>query len=473
MPKNAGIKSKSRSTRKPLREVTNAAGKNEDRRAGDDALDHLRLVHSHLSSLIHQIDELVVQALKLKVAGKKDRKEVEAFAHILSDMQCSLKVDALAYALTPWAPRLQKALSVPLVESENQLEQSLASKPVHAINVENLKVADSPDQSMSGSLVSPSPLVSWRAGCTTESGRQLFMLTPLPRPKKNSSELHESSKSVFQKITSNATVISGDKNDDLPEGLLKKKTPSEFSDIVAPNDESTLECGLISPSKFVRRDCSTVVMTPCLKMSPPRSCVLLEPISELAHKTNYRARKSTPFPVGVQNSSGSEDSESSSDQVSEHLALKYPDLFGKNSAQELKGGRKVVEESPNWFMSPPKTCILMELPDEKLVTGVASDCQLPRTYCGHDQPKTLTLIEENDIVTKKSCYQVLERTPMVEPESIMQAGKRPGENTLKKELWTRFDAASTRGIHSNLSVLPENETAHKKFLDLLDEAEER
>ncbi|KAK3018932.1 hypothetical protein RJ639_003529, partial [Escallonia herrerae] len=251
------------------------------------------------------IDELVVQALKLKVAGKKDRKEVEAFVHILSDMQCSLK---------PWAPRLQKALSVPLVESENQLEQSLASKPVHAINLEKLKVADSPDQSMSGSLVSPSPLVSWRAGCTTESGRQLFMLTPLPRPKKISSELHESSKSVFQKITSNATVISRDKNDDLPEGLLKKKTPSEFSDIVATNDESTLECGLISPSKFVRRDCSTVVMTPCLKMSPPKSCVLLEPISELAHKTNYRTRKSTPFPAGVQNSSGSEDSESSSDQ---------------------------------------------------------------------------------------------------------------------------------------------------------------
>lgn len=63
----------------------------------------------------------------------------------------------------------------------------------------------------------------------------------------------------------------------------------------------------------------------------------------------------------------------------------------------------------------------------------------------------------------------IDSTPMwKEPESTIHRGKRPGENTLKKELWTRFEAASTHGLRFNASV-PEN-TASKGFLDLLDEA---
>ena len=54
-----------------------------------------------------------------------------------------------------------------------------------------------------------------------------------------------------------------------------------------------------------------------------------------------------------------------------------------------------------------------------------------------------------------------------EPESTIP-GKCPGENTSMKELWTRFEAASTHGLRFNASV-PEN-TASKGFLDLLDEA---
>ena len=55
-----------------------------------------------------------------------------------------------------------------------------------------------------------------------------------------------------------------------------------------------------------------------------------------------------------------------------------------------------------------------------------------------------------------------------EPESTIHPGKCPGENTLKKELWTRFEAASTHGLRFNAFV-PEN-TASKGILDLLDEA---
>lgn len=47
------------------------------------------------------------------------------------------------------------------------------------------------------------------------------------------------------------------------------------------------------------------------------------------------------------------------------------------------------------------------------------------------------------------------------------AGKRPGESTLKKELWTKFEAVSTSGLRYNASAI--QRTARKGFLDMLDE----
>lgn len=55
-----------------------------------------------------------------------------------------------------------------------------------------------------------------------------------------------------------------------------------------------------------------------------------------------------------------------------------------------------------------------------------------------------------------------------EPESTICIGNVPGENTLKKELWTKFEAASTHGLRFDVSV-PQN-TSQRGFLDLLDEA---
>ena len=63
----------------------------------------------------------------------------------------------------------------------------------------------------------------------------------------------------------------------------------------------------------------------------------------------------------------------------------------------------------------------------------------------------------------------MENTPLwKEPESTIRMGKRPGENTLKKELWMRFEAASTSGLCLNIPVL--KETTEKGFLERLDEA---
>ncbi|CAK9139876.1 unnamed protein product [Ilex paraguariensis] len=488
MPKNNDIiksKSKSKSTRKPLRDVSNGVKSTKKKppeaedRVGDDALDRLLLVHSDLSSLLHQIDELVVQALKFKVTNKKGREEIESFAHLLSDMHTSLE---------PWVPRFQKALACPSTGSENQSEHSLAGKKtLPAADDDKSNVVDSPYQTKLDSLVSPSPLVSWRADCTTESGRQLFLLTPLPRAKASSFKFQGPSKSVFENITSDNTVglpsllaLSGHTDDDLLESVVIKLTPSKVPDSVVTKNETAMQSGFVSPAKFSQRDCSMFVMTPRLKMSPPKSCVLLEPISEISHKDVHGVHKSTPFPVGVQNLSGSRDSESSSNQVSEHLVLKYPELFGIKAANKLANRRTVVEESPNWFMSPPKTCILMEPPDENLLTNAATKCQVPRTAFVINQRTYLPSMKEKNnqdsqLPTKKSCKQagggskIIESTPMwKEPESIVRAGKRPGENTLKKELWTKFEAASTHAIRFNVSVL--EETSHRGFLDLLDEA---
>lgn len=64
---------------------------------------------------------------------------------------------------------------------------------------------------------------------------------------------------------------------------------------------------------------------------------------------------------------------------------------------------------------------------------------------------------------------LIENTPLwKEPESAIWMGKRPGENTLKKELWTKFDAASTNGLP--LSIPISKEMTEKGFLERLDEA---
>ncbi|KAF5466523.1 hypothetical protein F2P56_016441 [Juglans regia] len=494
MPRNEG---KAKSGRKALKDVSNnndvgrisklmhskkklPERENEDlsRKAEeDDALDRLLLVQSDLSSLTHQIDELVVQAFELKATSTQGRKEIESFTHFLSEMVSSLK---------PWFPRFQKVLRSPPVESENQLGQTGATQIVTSTNKVKSDAHDSTKQTKLDSLISPSPLVSWRAECTIERGRQLFLLTPLPISKTLSSKHQGPSKSVFERITSNSTAgpptfftISGDINDDLLEGVPIMPTPSKPSDSAVTEMENTLQSE--SSPMFSKRNCSMLVMTPCSKMSPPKSCVLLEPISESSHQGNPRVRKSTPFPVGV-HCSDSELSESSGGDTSQGLAFKYPELLGIQQAYKLGIGKKKVEASPDWFVSPPKTCVLLDPPNEKSLKNEIDDCQMPIASHVSNQQVNLASLKGASVrcglqQTNKSCNQeplggnfaFMDSTPMwKKPESIMQRGRHAGENTLKKELWTRFEAASTHGLRFNVSV-PQN-TVEKGFLDLLDEA---
>ncbi|XP_044496086.1 uncharacterized protein LOC123218640 isoform X2 [Mangifera indica] len=483
MPRN---ETKPKSVRKPLRDLSNKFNKNNDgagrfsnfvnakkktddykrieEASDDNALDRLLLVQSDLSTLLQQIDELVVQAFKVKTISKEGKNEIETFTQVLFDMSSALK---------PWVPRFQKAFSSS-VESENRMVQTLASETTSAADEDETCEFESPEDK-EDTLISPSPLVSWRVNCTIERNRQLFLLTPLPISKTLSSKHQDqdTSNSLFERITCNHIIelppfstISGGANDDLLEGMPIKPTPRKPSDSMLVGKANTLESAFVASPMVSKREHSVLMMTPCLKMSPPKSCVLLEPISESTHRPCNKVRKSTPFPVGIYNSQASQSSESSGSEASEDLAFKYPELLGIQQAHKSVIQKKELETSPDWSFSPPKSCVLLEPPDEKSLKNVADDHTM-RMTCDLNPQRHLSASKVKEMIRGNAA--IVESTPLwIEPESTMRTGKRLGESTLKKELWTRFEAASSFGIRYNASAF--QRTARKGFLDMLEEA---
>lgn len=436
---------------------------NPQKQINDDDNSSLTLLHSDLSTLLHQIDELVVKALEVKKSVSKEGKsDVESFSILLSEMLSRLK---------PWGPKLQSSLSSTSVESESKSEEVSCDES-------NVSDSESPKET---TLVSPSPLVSWRANCTVQRGRQMFMLTPLPLSKSLlSSKPHQPQTKL------DFTELASSNNDSVLYGVVTKPTPikpalSLVSEEAADNEEHEL----ISSPDLSKIDTSMLyMMTPCLKMSPPKSCALLEPISEICRVGNDKFWKSTPFPVGV-HYSDSEDSEASgSDGVTQGLALKYPDLMGKHCVPKSAIGKENVEASPVWLTSPPKTCVLLGTPDEKSLDKEKADTK----SCMHVTKSILKqqvnkLNVEEDISkghnqAKKSCCNQgdfvgdlshIESTPMwLNPENTIQRGKRAGENTLKKELWAKFEEASNCPFESKFQTV--SKSSQKGFLDLLEEA---
>lgn len=475
--------------RKPLRDVSNAKtatksanihkkiSANDGGQAGDDSLDRLLLAHSDLSTLLRQIDELVVQALQLK--GNDRRKEIKQFADVLSDMQTSLK---------PWVSRFQKAVLSQSTGPENKSEQLEERKALDVSKECTNIAAESPEEAKWESLVSPSPLVSWRAGCNAENGRQLFLLTPLPQKKASLSKYQASSLRAVEMIPSDevAHPLSlpdsvGNLGNDLQEAASAKPNPKmAFNIEMTKTAADNLQSDCASPEKVSNKNCSLIIMTPCMKMSPPKSCILLEPESAFSAKKNHVVHRATPYPTEVHKYSVSQDSESSSDQSSDDLKLKYPELYGISKENLRK--KMEAEDSPNWIVSPPKTCVIMDPSNEPLLKNHSDNCLLLKTTavsnreCDFSAIKTKGCRGDHATTTSKNELQGITRTldlaeftPMMkEPMSSFRMGKHPGENTLKKELWTRFEAASTRGGCVNSSLL--QNTTKKGFLDILDEA---
>ncbi|GMI93770.1 hypothetical protein like AT4G12540 [Hibiscus trionum] len=483
--------SKTKSVRKPLKDLTNNGStksfskseipmKKQIAKDGgnqtESSLDRLLLLHSDLSSLLRQIDELVVQAFKLK-ATEQGRKEIESFMDVISDMLSSLK---------PWFPRFQKAISSPSSgEHGDQPGKNSEAEIVPFVDANDKECfeAGSPEETTLDSLISPSPLVSWRAAdCNVERGRQLFLLTPLPMSKAMSTKRRDSSRLVFEGIATKSNVglasflnIPRDENDDLLECVEMKATPVKPSSSVVVEMNHTSECRVVSSAVFSKRDHSVLVMTPCLKMSPPKSCVLLEPIQESSDISKFLVRKSTPYPLRINKSGFSESS--GSEEAPEDLTLKYPELRGIQRTHLPEIRKNEWESSPTWLFSPPKSCILLEPPDEKSLDNVGNDTDhhLPTTGAFNRQPDLVSskgnACQETKTINRENTgtnLATVGSTPMwKEPQSTMRRGKHPGESTLKKELWTKFEAVSTYGLRYNTSAV--QRTARKGFLDMLDE----
>ncbi|KAL9240299.1 hypothetical protein vseg_014537 [Gypsophila vaccaria] len=457
--------------RKPLRDVSNSAihkpklnkksaikinqNQNQVKEEDDvfddavDPLHRLLFVHSDFSSLIRLIDEVVVESVKVKIDDEK-RKEINSFINALSEIQSSLK---------PRVLRLQKALAVPCADFDIQLGEKSIEAPV--LNESAEHEVDTPEPTMSASLISPSPLVSWRATtCAADGGKQLFALTPLPRPKTTISKPLAPSKPTNSKEIASSTATGTPSLGDDGES-----SNFEFGNgFTTAESASGIEC--LSPSKVKIGDLSTVLATPCLKTSPPKSCLLQDPYPKF--------HKSTPFPLGHRKFDESTDSESSDGEVSEKLGLKYPELIGIKPSCAVKTVRRPLEESPAWLRSPPKCCTLMEPLDKKPVKhdSPVKGClqKLQQMSLAPSKQSNIHIPNEvkgNKIEASYGNYLMVESTPMWKgSESVLKTGKRPGENTLKRELWTRFEAAS---FADDLSELDSQETSQKGFLDRLEE----
>ncbi|KAJ6822991.1 uncharacterized protein M6B38_386215 [Iris pallida] len=435
---------KSTAVRKPLVEISNGGGRpstqisikkkkqqqqqpppppgngNGNGDSSDGAADHLLLLRASLSTLVSQVDDLVSKASKHKMFSRTASQDIESFENVLSDMVSSLK---------PWISRLEKAFG----SKEHQADQPSGINSISCYS-EDANVARSnknaPDMDL---IVSPSPLVSWHAGlgggaCKMESGRQLFLLTPLPKPKFLPSKCPVTSTSMVR------ILHDEDEHLGVPPTLLKKAhhgmserleadlvQRKVFTSCTEGAKGSTSEGPLSSPLRYANsknRRVSLVLSTPCLNKSPTKALLDLIP-----DQVKYER-------------------DCSDDLVSEvphSVASRYQELLGLKHTRNCTTRRKEENETLDWFLSPPKTCILMEPTDEKPVP------------------------------TPANSFSVMLATPLrTNLESTMQRGKQPGENTLKKELWTRFEEVSTDGLRFDASVFQQN--AHKGFLDMLEEA---
>jgi hypothetical protein len=75
--------------------------------------------------------------------------------------------------------------------------------------------------------------------------------------------------------------------------------------------------------------------------------------------------------------------------------------------------------------------------------------------------------DDNPIQTPAVHSKALLGTPWKGLESTNLKGRHAGETTLKKELWTRFEAVSTNDLHFDKSVFQKSDG--RRFIDMLEE----
>ncbi|KAG9449093.1 hypothetical protein H6P81_009058 [Aristolochia fimbriata] len=453
-------KGKAKSARKPLKDVSNTRKLTQSvgriSTDKDPALDRLVVVHSDLSNLIHQIDELVGQALKHQSTCKLRVQELESFADVLSNMHSTLKM---------WDIRFKQACSKSFTESSDRF----VPEGVPVSTVQEKDQDDGSEKLDLDTLLSPSPLVSWRAGCRVDSGRQLFLLTPLPQtntvPSKGLETMRHKPKRLPdvglppRTISLPPSSTSVSRFSEAVEGSEGEPAQKNFPKSATFKNVRTFGSTYDSPSRtsFQNIEKSVYLVDSLQKFSPLRTCVLLEPTSKHFQSSAIKV---------AANIHGCETEESPDLE-----SAAYPDFLHLVTGNVR---RNTIEPSLDWFLSPPKTCVVMEPPNEK--TGSNGVIEEPQFILAKESTEHVFALDKDAGSIHQSSKHGISNAGPVHPEctpmwkdmgSTVRRGKRPGENTLKRELWTKFEAASTSRLEFNLSALQEPET--KGFLDRLEE----
>ncbi|KAF3328449.1 hypothetical protein FCM35_KLT07055 [Carex littledalei] len=461
--------------RRPMSDVTNEGWDNRARFLKTEAnqtverkgsLDRLLVVRSDLSDLISQIDNLVAQAISKKKYQRKDTKR----------LNLSL----------PWFARLQEALtSTTTVTSKNQIKTHSTPFPV---KTKLPSKTDTPQQNLTISHSTPFP-VKTKLPSKTDTPRQNLTISQ--------SLTNTSTMSLKSQIENHTTPYPYKR---AQQSLLTSKTDSMQLDL------------LVSPSPLVplRGDYCTAIdggkqlflLTPLQKSqfevskaAPPTKTLLPDtstfktherhgkdgvPITESMSKVRFCSTSNTVLPTKpLPNIPVTSTSKNCEKDVKDRVPLAEPvreaGFYGlSKSVPDVSGGKmhekhekfgvpiskpvhdlkvinqkKEVSDTLDWFFSPPKTCVLMEPSDEqrrsnwKTLKESSTPVDKNKRY-GDSCEKNWNNLYMSATCTKK------------------------GETTLKRELWTRFEAVSTGDLRLNTDIF-QNEDG-KGFLDLLDEA---
>eukprot|EP01018_Ginkgo_biloba_P001981 Gb_29714 [translate_table: standard] len=492
------------------------------------------------------IDGLVDHAHKLNLANKLVECDLECFNKLLSTMQ---------FTLQGWLPKFEQAFGN---HSSTAKKQTGPSSPPVSSSVpkdENLISLNDYTKKALESSLSPSPLVSWPLGIKNDNEKGLFCLTPMPASRKSRTK-----SKVFPPSELTKSVDEGELNSMVKSSLSPaSQNPSESppqKEAVTPKIPQSLvskysQFFINKVSDSTNEDPPKIMGTPGLEISPPKTCLLLRPMSDSFQQEQSACVQSTP-PLTVQfpqidESPSSEELES---QIPKSLRTKYPEFF-KRIAQDSVPTKTPVQTSPHFGVSPPKTCVLMipssdalskrqgaseslkQSERDKVSTLTESPGSFSLSFHGTEPMKNGEAVKQENLTQKgltgkypnlnKSLLQrervqskeevkksfgtcvtkitvgvvdngkdILSDTPrpLNHPVSVLPSfatfestptskiapkittntekiDRQPGEQTLRRELWSKLEAESADMRYTVTSTFPK---ARKGFLRKLDDA---
>jgi hypothetical protein len=327
-------------------------------------------------------------------------------------------------------------------------------------------------------LVSPSPLVSWRADhCTTvDGGKQLFLLTPLQKSQLGGSKALPSTKPLIN-VQDTSTNKKHENNIKDSVRIYEQERETGFCQtskavfpaktIINLSNTSTVK----THERHGKDGAPTIDSMSNLKFcSTSKTVLLTKPLPNIPGTSTsgncemgFKDKVPLAEPAHEEGISGLSKSVLSNKQLTKVPDISVNKMHEKHeenwvsineSAPNVKvtnQKKEVVSGTLDWFFSPPKTCVLMEPSDEKRFL---------------DMKKLELTTPVNNNKNKDISEKEMAGTPWNNLYMSATCTKK-GEVTLKKELWTRFEAVSTGELRFSTDILQNNNG--KLFLDLLDE----